>query len=382
MTARILVAIGAAVLAGLLALPGPVWPLLPAQSLDVEVAAMNAVYGRLAAIEGGGGSQVANDRGDSALQALAGMDFDAEELSVLRYRMRNFSSALELVFLWRLADDPEMLHSATIPKPRGGDQTFALDQLPNWQGRVVEIGFGQIPTAMQTPPGTPFPPFSIESIRLESMSLSNALRAQVDSMSALRPWAQRSINSLGRELSEAPRRSTLVPIVVALATFILLSVILLRRRALLPVLAAVAVVWLLVDWSWQRQLLAQNRLTERTVSTTPFADVDLAGVADRFRAWYRQRSEAPKVLVAAPSAYTTYRMIWHLLPMDAATWNVALGRVDQLVPGTLILVPADLVDRVVAGTPSDSTLTPQRSRRVHVLDEWQVIEVVGGGVTP
>ena len=378
---RLLFAIAVALLAGLVALPGMFWPLFPEQSLTIDVAAMNAPYGRLVAVEEGA-FQVSNEHGDSALQTATGLDVVADDLTMLRYRMQDYPGTLELVFLWRRADDLQTLHSATIPAPRGGDQAFALTQLPDWRGRVVEVGFGQIPVALQTPAGTPFPPFVIEGVRLESPSLVNALRAQFDNLFAWRPWAQRSINSLGRELSETPRQSAAIPVVASLAAFTVMCLILFRGRALPPIAIAVALAWLLLDFSWQRQLHAQNRLTESAVKAAPFADVEIAGLADRFREWYRLRGRAPKVLVLAPSTYTTYRLIWHLLPLDVAIWNVALGRVDRIAPGTLILLPARLVDQVIGSEPSNNTLGVQGGRRVHALDDWLVMEVQAGGAAP
>ena len=102
-----------AVLAFIIALPGPILPLMPVRVDNIEPAAMSPVYGKAVPDSDGSLFVTGTDR-DTALQVKNTLSIDASALSVLRYRARGFPATLELALSWRRADDPHCRPPARV----------------------------------------------------------------------------------------------------------------------------------------------------------------------------------------------------------------------------------------------------------------------------
>lgn len=338
-----------AALAFVVALPGPIWPLAPAHVDSIEPATMRPAYGKAVPDSGGSLFVTGTDR-DTALQVKSELSIDASVFSVLRYSARDFPATLELALSWRRADDPLETHIATLPAPGSGSRAYDLSSLDEWKGTIIELGVAQFPVPHHVPNGRGFRPFHLDALRLESPALSNGIALFYDALIEPRPWTHHSINSLGRELGAANGNPPMVALLAGLGTFIVVWLVLAWRQVrtksgrLAPVVAAVALVWLLLDMGWQARLSAQNRLTTTAAAAGIRGDEDLVEAASNLRTWLGEHRPDAKLLVLASAAYSAHRLVYLLLPFDVAVANGALRAGKDYPPaGTLLVVYAPLL---------------------------------------
>jgi hypothetical protein len=285
--------------------------------------------------------------GYTSLQSLHPPDIDAEQFPTLRYRFADFPRTLELSLVIRTADNPEDIAIA-LPWPGDRVQTFDLSRVPEWRGRIVEIGFAEFPTAQVVPPAQGFKPFAIVEAGLWSRSWRGDLAALATDWFAAWPWTQRSVHALGRD-TDTPGAPMSLVIAIALAGgFAIVCAALLFGRRARPLATAgaiaLAVAWLVLDVAWQFGLWGRLETTravyaklswnqrERTV-----ADTDLVALADRLRVMLRKEPENARVLVYtdAASGYELLRFVWHVLPRNIGLLANSAG--DPLPNGAIIV---------------------------------------------
>ncbi|HSS05994.1 MAG TPA: hypothetical protein VLK83_02510, partial [Rhodanobacteraceae bacterium] len=83
---------------------------------------------------------------------------DADALPILRYRWQDFPRTLELSFVFRRADQPDDVHTVTLPPAGAYPGYFDLSDVPEWRGRIIEVGFAEFPTAQLVPADIAFRP--------------------------------------------------------------------------------------------------------------------------------------------------------------------------------------------------------------------------------
>lgn len=338
-----------AILAFMLALPGPVLPPWPESTHDIEPAGLQPVYGKVQP-EPDGSLFVTGTERDTALQVKQGLRVNAESLSVLRYSANDFPATLELALTWRRADEPLETHIATLPAPGTGSRAFALSGFPEWKGTIIELGLAQFPVPHHVPDGRGFQPFHLEALRLESPALANGIALFFDALIEPRPWTHHSINSLGRELDSGYGKPPIAALLAGLAAFAICWWFLIGRQTskpafrCMPVVAAAALAWLLLDMGWQARLSAQNRLTMASTADGMRGDKDLVDASDRLRDWLARHRPKAKILVLASAAYTAHRLVYLLLPLDVAVATGALRAGAKQPPArTLLVVYAPLL---------------------------------------
>lgn len=287
--------------------------------------------------------------GYTSLQSLHPSGIDAAQFPTLRYRFRDFPRTLELSLVIRTAENPDDVAIA-LPWPGDRVQTFDLSRVPEWKGRIVEIGFAEFPTAQVVPPAQGFAPFSIIEAGLWSRSWRGDLAALATDWFAAWPWTQRSVHALGRD-TDTPGAPMSIVLAVALAGIfgVVCALILFGRRARSLATAAaiaLAVSWLALDVAWQFGLRGRLETTravyaklswnqrERTV-----ADTDLVALADRLRVMLRKEPETARVLVYgdATSGYELLRFIWHVLPRNIGLLANANTAGEPLPNGAIIV---------------------------------------------
>jgi hypothetical protein len=287
--------------------------------------------------------------GFTSLQSLHPPDIDAEQFPTLRYRFADFPRTLELSLVIRTADAPDDIAIA-LPWPGNRVQTFDLSRVPEWRGRIVEIGFAEFPTAQVVPPAQGFKPFAIVEAGLLSSSWRGDLAALATDWFAAWPWTQRSVHALGRD-SDTPGAPMSVVLAVALAgVFAIICAALIfgrRARALATSSAiALAVAWLALDVAWQFGLWGRLETTRAVYAKLSWnqrehtvADSDLVALADRLRVMLRKEPENARVLVYgdATSGYELLRFIWHVLPRNIGLLANANAAGDALPNGTIIV---------------------------------------------
>jgi len=285
--------------------------------------------------------------GFTSLQSLHPSGIDAEQFPTLRYRFADFPRTLELSLVIRTADNPDDIAIA-LPWPGDRVQTFDLGRVPEWRGRIVEIGFAEFPTAQVVPPAQGFKPFAIVEAGLWSRSWHGDLAALATDWFAAWPWTQRSVHALGRD-TDTPGAP--MPIVLAIAiagAFAIVCAVFAFGRRARPLATASAIAlggaWLALDVAWQFGLWGRLETTravyaklswnqrERTV-----ADTDLVALAERLRVMLRKEPENARVLVYgdATSGYELLRFVWHVLPRNIGLLVNTAG--DALPNGAIIV---------------------------------------------
>lgn len=284
----------------------------------------------------------------TSLQSLQPADLDAASFPTLRYRFAGFPRTLELSLVFRTTESAEDI-AISLPWPGEGTNTFDLSQVPEWQGRIVELGFAEFPVAQLVPPAQGFRPFELVGADLWSRSWRGDLAALSTDWLGAWSWTQRSVHALGRDTDTPRARSLVLCVAIALGTALAWLALLFGRRtpafATIGLGAAVAA-WLALDLVWQAGLwgrLATTRAVyapldwaerERTV-----ADTDVVAAAERLRAMLRDEPESSRILVYADAdnGYELLRFVWHALPLNVAVFAYASFVGDALPENTLIV---------------------------------------------
>ena len=323
-------------------------PLSAQQRNSLDGARFNAVMGN--AVADGAGLRIAGlGEGDTALQSVTLNGLDAAEYSLLRYRFDGFPHTLELSLVFRRADSHEDVRVVALPWP-GGDSWFDLSSVPEWQGRIIEVGFAEYPTPQVVPPGQAFEPFALVDASLESRSWRGDLAALATDWLGYWPWSQRSVHALGRD-TDTPRAGSLVLcvalVVIAVPAWMFLILGWRGRRLLAAATVAIAAGWLLLDLQWHaglrwrheasRTLYAGLEWTQREQRSADTGVIEAAGAVEPLLA---REPDATRILVHAGSSYEQLRLVYHLLPRNVAVLAQVLLRAGDtpLPPGSIIVV--------------------------------------------
>lgn len=155
------------------------------------------------------------------------------------------------IYWWRAGTRRPIIKS--LPSPTNGQINVDLASLPDWSGRIIELGLLLSGEQGQT--------LILRNISFVPRSFVSRLRADLVDLTSPETWSQRSINSL-----ESPRAGNGVVLtsvaVVALGFVLLFSTMLLLNAKTRPtgpvtLLASFVVIWLLLDVRWQT-VLAHN----------------------------------------------------------------------------------------------------------------------------
>lgn len=344
-------------------------PLTP--NLRLTLAARDFRVVRGAGVEDGAALRIGSVGDDgSALQAMPLHSVHADDFSVLRYRFDGFPRTLELSFFFRRADSPADVQPAvTVPWPGDGWHSLDLRKVPGWQGDIVELGFAEYATPQIAPPNIAFRPFRFDSAELWTPSWHGSFAALYTSWFGYTPWALLSISALGpqREVSQA---APLLP-------FAFLGVVLSwlatawilrwpRRLAAARAGIAMAVLWVALDLIWLGDLQGKHAFTENVYAGKPWSereqlvpDPDIAQAAAQVRNYFATQPSPHRILVGADSKYVFLKLIYGLLPLDAAPLQQAAA---SPLPrnGTFVLLFGDTQWRYdeASGTLVDARGTP------------------------
>ena len=308
-------------------------PWSPARTTLLRGADFRPVIG--AALEDGDALGVgATARDGNALQTLPLDRVDAADVPILSYRFEDFPRTLELSLVFRRADAPKDVQAVLLPWPGDGTRTVDLSALPAWHGEIVELGFAEYATAQLVSPSIAFKPFRLVHARLASRSWSALPALLRTAWFGYQPWNLTSINALGPSINALQTPS---PLPVA-GVGLLLSLLALawlrrwtRRRVMHAAIAFAAIGWITLDLRWLDDFGAKHRLTESIYAGKPWPerarlqpDEDVAGFAQLVRQQLTGVSTRQRILVASDSTYTLLRLIYFLLPLNAAPLESAV----------------------------------------------------------
>jgi len=325
-------------------------PFEPAQRLRHDGNDFHVVMG--AGVENGRRLAISAVGADHmALQAFALNEaIDAADFPVLRYRWQAFPRTLELSFVFRRSDDPDDVHTVTLPPAGAFPAYFDLANVPEWRGRIVEIGFAEFPTAQLVPADIAFSPFALAEAELWSPSWRGSLGALTTDWTAYRPWALMSVSALGPDAPWPHKPTPVIVLAVGLAASVLLAAAVLarsRRWIGLAFCVALAAAWIGLDLRWLGELADRHAMTRYLYAGKPWheraaiePDTGLLAGAARARALLARAPADTHVIVAAASVYDVLRLNYHLLPANVAPIGVLAqfeSAADTMKPALLVV---------------------------------------------
>lgn len=324
-------------------------PLLAARQLTLAGNEFRPVIG--AGVEDGAALGVgANAADGSALQSIAIEPFAAADLPILSYRFEDFPRTLELVLVFRRADAPDDVQTVALPWPGGGEGVIDLRAASAaWRGTITEFGFAEYATTQLVPPSIAFKPFRLLQARLSAPSWSELPRLLGRAWFGYQPWKLASVNVVGADGNMRP--SLPGTLLAGVLLSLLVSAWLLRwpaARVARHAAICAAVAWVVLDARWLVDLGDKHRLTRAIYAGKSWPerarlqpDEDLAGFAQLTRQQLAGSTSA-RVLVGSDSVYTVLRLIWFLLPLNAAPLDVSVTAVPprDWPPGTIVVLCA------------------------------------------
>lgn len=319
-------------------------PFSPQARQDFNGSAFQEVFGNAVARDDRLAVQSAS--ADYSTLQTVGVNVEAADFAILRYRFVDFPRTLELSLVFRTAVAPDDVQTISLPWPGSGDAAFDLSQVPAWHGTIIEIGFAEFATAQLVPPERGFAPFELDHAALWSKSWQGDIAALVADWFGAWPWSQRSVHALGREGDAPHARSAIVFVALAALASVGWSVLLLGlrgRSAMVAAMACTAGAWTLLDVRWQVGLGERLLATRALYAGVPWeqrkalvGDSAILRDADRIKVLLRDEPGAARILVNSSSSYFLLRLMWHLQPLNTA----ALWRADtatRLPEGCLIV---------------------------------------------
>jgi hypothetical protein len=307
----------------------------PAERMRYAGSDFHVVLG--AAVEDGrrlGISAVGADH--MALQSIApAQPFDAASFPLLRYRWQDFPRTLELSFVFRRADQPDDVHTITLPPAGAYPAYFDLSSTKDWHGEIIEAGFAEFPTAQLVPADIAFRPFSLIEAEFWSPSWRGSLGALGTDWSAYRPWALMSVSALGPDAPWPHKPTPVLVLSIGLAASLAIAAALLARTWTwlgLTLCAAMAGGWLALDLRWIGEFADRHVLTRQLYAGKPWRerasiepDTALVEAAARVRDVLARVPPSTHVVVAASAAYDVLRLVYHLMPANVAPMTTLLG---------------------------------------------------------
>lgn len=324
-------------------------PLLPATRVALKGADFRPVIG--AGVDDGTTLGVGATASDgNALQTIALDGLHASDLRILSYRFEDFPRTLELSLVFRRADAPNDVQVLLLPWPGDATRSVDLSAFPAWRGDIVELGFAEYATAQLVPPSIAFRPFRLLRASLGSPAWSTVPALLRTAWFDYQPWNLMSISALGPNINALQTPTMLLP--VALGAFATIAVVgwlrgFSRARLLRISLLFAGLAWLAVDLRWLHDLYDKHRLSAAIYSGKSWQeraalqpDEDVAGFAELIRRQLSGVSPQRRILVTSDSTYTMLRLIYFLLPLNAAPLDAALAASAERTwpPGTIIVL--------------------------------------------
>ena len=260
---------------------------------------------------------------------------DAASFPVLRYRWQDFPRTLELSFVFRRADEPDDVHTITLPPAGAHPAYFDLSSTKDWRGEIIEAGFAEFPTAQLVPADIAFRPFVLAEAELWSPSWRGSLGALGTDWSAYRPWALMSVSALGPDAPWPHKPTPVLVLSIGLVGTLAIAAALLARSWTwlgLTLCAAIAGGWLALDLRWLGEFADRHVLTRELYAGKPWReraaiepDTALVAAAARVRDVLTRVPPATHVVVAASAPYDVLRLVYHLLPANVAPMTTLAG---------------------------------------------------------
>jgi hypothetical protein len=297
-------------------------PWLPGSRVDLPARDFQVVTGT-GELEAGA-LRIATTGDDGSTLQTAHIGVRAVDFPILRYRFDHFPRTLELSLIFRRDDASAEVQAFTVPWPGDGERTIDLRAFPAWHGQIIELGFAQFATGQLVPASVAFAPFALDGVELSSLSWSGVLAALRTDWFGYTPWALAAVNNLGRGSALPPMLAVPGALLLAIGVAVL-AMWRLRRRFWRPLIVAIVAAWLVLDVFWLQNLSAKHALTDTLYARKSWEErerlapaEDLTFIAEQTRNWLALQHVSSRILVAADTSHNFFRVIYLLLPHNAA----------------------------------------------------------------
>jgi len=314
----------AAPLAGLLiAMGGGLAYLLLSYPLNPESAGKHFT-GREMHIVVGGGRQtkgadiVESYQNNIAIVSSGPLMLDTSQYGLVRIETVGASRS-RAAFFWRNGNGPDDLHSTELTG--GGIHWINLDDQPDWQGIVSELGmifFSNNGEAVE-----------FHAIRLAPHSVQGHLTKLIRDWQETATWSQKSVNWLPAGAVTSTLHLPALMCAWILATVLVaLAAARHNRGACASVLVCAVAAWLVLDIRWTANSLAQSITTvsafaPASASYLDFGDDDFTGqLVETARPWLTQAGA--RVLIVAENKNMNFQALrakYHALPAAAFVYE-------------------------------------------------------------
>mgnify|MGYP001825189588 FL=1 len=268
----------------------------------------------------------------------------ARDYPYLHYRIAGRHPGETVYLIWKTTDDPNRINSQRLDWTGDNDATIRLEENPDWQGNVTEIGldiYGELREQ----------PLLISSLGLSSGGTGPLLATIWTQWTTLQGWTQKSINRQGRPGSTDPTRTEAAAAWAGIAVLLLLSARASRREHP-PIIFGVAVLlpWITLDLLWQRELTHQFAETRqlfsgKTMHERHLADQDSEIYSYALRLKTDVLPEQPARIFILHKViehnYERLKTQYYLLPHNIYNYG-RTPPLDAIRPGDFVLVLGDI----------------------------------------
>lgn len=239
-------------------------------------------------------------------------------------------------FFWRTGNLPEDLHSIEIPGR--GLHWVSVGQLPDWRGRITEVGLIFYADSNK--------PVYFDFLELSPGSLLQVCRKVIDEWLHYAIWSMKSLNWVpaGSETSIIP-----LPLIVAIWFTVSLALInlQLRHTNMVPVAIFLCAffAWIVLDLRWSLNRWAQFTTT---IEKYPFAsaeylelggDAQIKGLVDSVRSQIEGMDR--RTMIIAEQNDMKFQMLrakYHALPARTYIDGWGVGKIPTPLPDYILLL--------------------------------------------
>lgn len=272
----------------------------------------------------------------------------AEKYPMLRYRISDFPDTLELALAFRRSDAPSEVQTISLPTSGSGEVAVDLSRFKQWRGEIRELGFTEYAAAQLVPPSVAasFRPFRIEWVQLQPPTWDIVPARLRGDWFGYRSWSFQSVNTIGPRPGMLDGSWMLPIVALGLALSGLTAWLLLRwscSRAVTFACGVAVSAWLVLDLRWLGDFYAKHATTETIYGGKSWpqraalqVDEDTQKAADDLGELVRLQG-ARRVLVHSDSSFAMLRLIYFLLPLDAAPLEQVTGAGSEIPRGALLV---------------------------------------------
>jgi hypothetical protein len=260
------------------------------------------------------------------------------------------------MFFWRKASEPDDVYM--IPLDPLGRSSLYLNDHPQWQGVVTEVGFSLS--------GCGGDSYTIKQLELRSAASAKFAQIVIHDWITREEITQKFINWIEGGRSTQLLRLTTLLSGILLLTFIA-YIILVRfsqinkTQALSGLLVATALSWITVDLLWMQNRIAQSIDTVKAVSGAETAgewrqfETNYPLTLQAQKVWQHLDADSDRMIIVPQTSrklFQAAKIKYHLLPLSSITVESGVFKIPLSWRGNILVIkdshaaPGDLAKQL------------------------------------